>query len=217
MTRSIAAGSVTNFDKRQEPSAEQPLSRNGFGDAYKTKWMSFKNPLFLTVALSRDKITRERDGTPVASVSRTNAQLFTLTLHILEVPSSANHMLRSSLSILEPRWSSGEIFKGRIYRKLKGRFSWRVRLNLLPLTGTSTPQHLICSLSSHDFVLLHHTLYSYSDKSGVRLRMERNFGDTKARTRPEILPFTVDNHGTYGIVSNIGHQSSKFSSLCNVI
>lgn len=183
---------MTNFDKRQEPSVEQPLSRNWFGEACKTKWMSFKNLLFLTVALSRDKITREREGTPVASVSWTSTQLFTFTLHILEVPSCTNHMLRSSLSILEPRWSSGEIFKGRIYRKLKGRFSWRVRLNLLPLTGTSSLQHLICSLSSHDFVLLHYTLYSYSDKPELRLGVERNFGDTKARTRPEILPFTVD-------------------------
>lgn len=146
-----------------------------------------------------------------------STQLFTFTLYILEVPSCTNHMLRLSLSILEPRWTSGKIFKGGIYRKLKGRFSWRVRLNLLPLTGTSTSQHLICSLSSHDFVILHYTLYSYSDKPEERLRMEQNFGDTKARMRPESLPFTIDNHGTDGIVLNIGHQSSKFSSLFNVI
>lgn len=177
-----------------------------------------KKPVVLHCGtFTRQNNAKERDRTPVASVSWTSTQLFTFTLHILEVPSCTNRMLCSSLSILEPRWSSGEIFKGRIYRKLKGRFSWRVRLNLLPLTGTSPPQHLICSLSSHDFVLLHYTSYSYSDKPEVKLRIERNFRDTKARTRPEILPFTVGSHGMDGIVSNIGHQSSKFSSLFNVI
>lgn len=42
VTRGIAAGSVTNVHKRQEPSAEQSLPTNWFWDAYQTKAMSFK-------------------------------------------------------------------------------------------------------------------------------------------------------------------------------
>lgn len=58
----------------------------------------------------------------------------------------------------------------------------RVGLNLLPLTGTSTPQHLICSLSSHGSVLPRHTLYSGGDKAEVRPRVEQNFGDRSSWT-----------------------------------
>lgn len=78
---------------------------------------------------------------------------------------------------LNPDGARVKYLKGGFTGNSKAGLPVRLGLNLFPLTATSTPRHLICSLSSHAFVLLQHTLYSVGDKSEVRLGVEQNFGE----------------------------------------
>lgn len=59
VTRSIAAGSVTNVHKRQEPSAEQSLPTNWFGMVTKPRRCHLKPIRFLIVTLPQDTNSRE--------------------------------------------------------------------------------------------------------------------------------------------------------------